>query len=327
MMSEATCVGTVQNADLPRFKNFEETGWSQENKRPMPLSGLDLRNLATTKPKAFDFVLPGLRSGNAGILASPGGVGKSFLILQAAVQIASAVQFMGFDTKHGRVVYVSIEDEEDALHGRFNAIIEQFLPNDADRETLYENLIIHCPTPGEIDLLTTPSWLDAACYGTRLLIVDTMRLAHSGDENDPVQMAKFVAALILYARRHRTSIALLAHSTKSSALNGQAELAQSLRGSSVLTDNMRWQSYIVGMTKEEADSSKSSIDQMKIGNENHEKYVRFGISKTNYGPKGLPKWFYRGDHGVLIPCEIEKVKGSSPKPKQMRDARASAPYA
>jgi RecA-family ATPase len=314
-MKATKIAASVQEAYLPDLENFEETAWSRKNMRPAPLAGLDLRKLATTKPKPCDFVIPGLRRGSAGIFASPGGVGKSYLILEICVQIASGVQFLGFETKQGRVVYVSNEDDEEALHGRFHAIVDEFLPNEADREKLYKNLIIHCPTPGDIDLLTTPEWLDAACYGTRLLVVDTMRLAHSGDENCPVAMSKFVASIILYARRHKTSIALLAHSTKSSALNGLAELAQSLRGSSVLTDNFRWQSYMVGMTIEEADTLKCTVDDQKIGAENYDKYVRFGISKTNYGPKGKPKWFFRGDNGVLHPCEVERLKNSAPTKK------------
>lgn len=298
----------------PKVENIKKILQDPLLKKPTRLIGLDLRSMLKTKPPQFDFVLPGLRLGNSGILASPGGVGKSYFILQAAIQIASGVQFMNFDTKQGNVVYVSIEDDKDALHSRFNAIVEKFLPNEADREKIFSNLIIHCPTPGEIDLISKPEWLETACYQARLLIIDTMRLAHTGDENDPVQMAKFVAQLTSYARDHQTSIALLAHSTKSSALNGQAELAQSLRGSSVLTDNLRWQSYMVGMTAEEAETSKCSIDNKIIGAEKNGNFVRFGISKTNYGSKGEPKWYMRGDFGILIPCTIEKIKKTHSKP-------------
>lgn len=304
---------TSGEAGYPPLEDFEPTRWSLSNPRPAPIKGVDLRKMVETAPPKFDMVLPGLRRGISGILASPGGVGKSFLLLQSAVQIASGVDFMGFHTTPGRVVYVSIEDDEESLHARVYAIAKQFLSEKADLERLYKNLTLHCPQPGEIDLLTRPDWLDSACYGSRLVIIDTMRLSHSGDEVDAVQMTKLVAGLILHSRRHKSSTLLAAHSTKASALNGQAELAQSLRGSSVLTDNMRFQAFMVAMSEEEGAKWRESG---KLVADQYEKYVKFGVSKTNYGPKGKPRWFERGEHGVLLPVPLESTAtpaGKKPK--------------
>ena len=73
-----------------------------------------------------DYVLPGLKPRNVGLVISPGAVGKSFLSLQTAFSIA-----VGFDPfglwgggrlNRGKAVYVNLEDEEEDIEDRWQAI-------------------------------------------------------------------------------------------------------------------------------------------------------------------------------------------------------------
>ena len=84
---------------------------------------------------------------------------------------------------------------------------------------------------------------------------------------------------------------------------GQGDVQQASRGSSVLTDNIRWQSYMAGMTPDEAKLYGVENDQRGY-------FVRFGISKQNYGTPFDERWFRRREGGVLRPASLETTKKS-----------------
>ncbi|MGF6937111.1 Mrp family chromosome partitioning ATPase [Paraburkholderia sp. UCT70] len=50
---------------------------------------LDIRLTLTTPPPTLDHVLPGLLAGSVGVVAAPGGTGKSMLLTQIALAIAA----------------------------------------------------------------------------------------------------------------------------------------------------------------------------------------------------------------------------------------------
>jgi hypothetical protein len=80
-------------------------------------------------------------------------------------------------------------------------------------------------------------------------------------------------------------------------MNGQGDMQQASRGSSVLVDNIRWQMYLAGASKDEAKTL--GIDEAMRGY-----FVRAGVSKQNYGPPVADVWMRRSDGGVLIPAEL-----------------------
>src|SRR5213079_1374133 len=91
-------------------------------------------------------------------------------------------------------------------------------------------------------------------------------------------------------------------SSKALAVNGQGDLQQASRGSSVLTDNFRWQAYLAGMTNDESEKL-AHYDGQPIA-EDRGYYVRFCISKQNYGSPFTEKWFRRGKGGILEPLSL-----------------------
>lgn len=79
--------------------------------------------------------------------------------------------------------------------------------------------------------------------------------------------------------------------------------AQAGRGSSVLVDNIRWQSYLSGMTAAEA-------EEWGVDDSQRPYFVRFGVSKANYGAPFKDRWFRRHEGGVLKPAVLEKQRKS-----------------
>ena len=278
---------------------------------------LDVLKCYTTEPPPRDYVLPSLITGTVGSIVSPGGQGKSMLALMLAHQIAGFVDLLGLgELPIGRVIYLSAEDGSDILHERLHEIGKRLAS--IQREECASRLVIEDLTRHTPDILggeNASAWRDAierAAQGSRLLLLDTLRCFHSGDENDSKAMSVLMGYLRAIAARTDCAIVFLHHTSKSLAVAGQGDLQQASRGSSVLTDNIRWQAYLAGMTAEESRLLSCEAGADPIGEEKGY-YVRFGISKQNYGAPFTEKWFKRGKGGILEPASLKPAKDSHSK--------------
>lgn len=260
-----------------------------------------------TRKIALDFVLPGFLAGTVGALVSPGGVGKSYWSLQLALDIAGSVKgasLTGLKAPHGRIVLLSAEDPEDVLGTRLQAIAGagngsiSFPERDSDRPLLDHR---NCVGLG-VDVMDE-GWFSQLCEigkGARLIVLDTLRRFHQLDENSTQDMTRVLAQLERLAKETGASVLYLHHTSKAAVLNGQATLQQAARGASVLVDNARWVSYLAVMTEVEA-------RQFGVPVGAHERYVRWNISKQNYGPAQEDHWYQRDEGGVLIPVSLPSL--------------------
>lgn len=269
---------------------------------------IDILDALDSQPPELDFIVPGLVGGTVGGLISAGGGGKSFFALQLGVQISSGIDCLDWGVRlaQGKVLYLASEDPECALKRRIHALSE-FVPHEA-RQELADNFVLRVPEglADKLDLLSpsTEHRLAEQAAGYRLVILDTLRRFHSGNENDASAMAHLVSSLEAVAHTANTTILFLHHASKYSALNGSADEQQASRGSSVLVDNVRWQSYLVTMSEQEAKKLRVDESERKL-------FVRFGVSKQNYSAPLEDMWFRRCTGGVLRFHRFEKQTESS----------------
>lgn len=264
--------------------------------------------LATFKeePPPIDYVLPNMIAGSVGGLVSPGGAGKSMLALQLATeigaQVAGGVDLLGLGPLHtGRVLYLPAEDPTIAIKHRLHAL-GSYLTAD-QRHAVAEGFTIQ-PLVGSAPNIMEQKWFDAflrGAEGTRLMIFDTLRRFHYEDENLSGPMAEVIGRMELLAAETGCSILFLHHASKAMAISGQGDQQQASRGSSVLVDNVRWSSYLAGMTRGEAENWGVDVEQRSY-------FVRFGISKGNYGPPFQERWLRRHEGGVLKAAVFELPK-------------------
>lgn len=266
---------------------------------------LDLRRAVEHKPKPLDFVLPGFKSGTVGALVSPGATGKTMLALQSAVTVSGGpdmLDFASMDTAWrrtaGRVVFLTGEDPADVLNGRFHAIGQRLNP--VEREAMFENLSV-APLVGRgADVMTLEwrRWIAGVTRDARLVVIDTLRRFHQLDENDGGHMARLLAYMEQLCRENSTTVLFLHHTSKAGALNG-GDAQQASRGSSVLTDNARFQANLVGMTPEQA-------KQFDVDENCRRNFVRLSFPKINYSAPISDQWFRRRDGGLLEPAVLER---------------------
>ena len=266
---------------------------------------LNLRHAVEQAPEPLDFVLPGFKSGTVGALVSPGATGKTMLALQAAVTVSGGPDMLDFASMDaawrrtaGRVVFLTGEDPADVLNGRFHAIGQRLNP--AEREAMFENLSV-APLVGRgADVMTLEwrRWIAGVTRDARLVVIDTLRRFHQLDENDGGHMAGLLAYMEQLCRENSTTVLFLHHTSKAGALNG-GDAQQASRGSSVLTDNARFQANLVGMTPEQA-------KQFDVDENCRRNFVRLSFPKINYSAPIPDQWFRRRDGGVLEPAVLER---------------------
>ena len=267
---------------------------------------LDLMVAFTDPPPRIDYVLPNMVAGTVGALVSPGGAGKSMLILQLAVQIAGGPDLLGVgELATGAVVYLPAEDPPVAIHHRLHALGAHLTA--AQRQVVADGLLIE-PLIGKCPNIMTRDWFDAlkrAAEGRRLMILDTLRRFHIEEENASGPMAQVIGRLEVIAADTGCAVVFLHHANKGAAMMGAGDQQQASRGSSVLVDNIRWQSYLSGMTQAEAEEWGVDASQRRF-------FVRYGISKANYSAPFEECWFRRHEGGVLKPAVLERQKRQPP---------------
>ena len=236
---------------------------------------INILNAFSNVPAPIRFIFPGLPYGVVGSIISPGGVGKSAFALSLACQIAGGPCLTGLPSDEiGKVVYVAGEDPENVIEHRLFAVGEHC--NQVERETIAENLTIIPASAENLDILSTKTqeFFSKLATGATLLILDTLRVIHSADENDSGAMSNVVGHLKRIANQTGCSIIFLHHTNKNSMNTGGGNEQQASRGSSVLVDNIRWQGFL----------TKMPDDMFKDLTELERKYfVLFGVSKQNYG--------------------------------------------
>lgn len=262
---------------------------------------LDLRAAIEQTPKPLDFVLPGLKSGTVGAIVSPGATGKTMLALQAAITVACGADTLnltalGWQSVGGRVLFLSGEDPEDVLGERMHHIGQRLAPE--QREALFERLAV-APLMGRgPDLMSQQwrDWLATEAADVRLIVIDTLRRFHRMDENDGGEMAGLLAYLEQICRENDATILFLHHTSKAGALS---DAQQASRGSSVLTDNARFQANLVTMTPSQA-------EEWGIDESCRRHFVRLSFAKLNYSAPLPDRWFRRREGGVLEPAVLDR---------------------
>ncbi|MDR1312929.1 MAG: helicase RepA family protein [Deltaproteobacteria bacterium] len=276
----------------------------------------------------IDYVFPNFPAGTVGSLISPGGTGKSTLALQLAASIASGsdmLRFWPYEAKgaDGRMapagaVYINIEDQKEIVDRRL-AAIGSLLDGPA-RLAAKRNLSVRHLQDTNIDFRDRKwaAFLLEQAAGKRLMAIDTFSRSHSFDENSAKDMGTAMKILEVIAKITGCSILFLHHTSKSAAMNGDVDKQQAARGSSVTTDNARFQSFISVFS--ENDASSSNLQMALLGDtgipftipdptdqRQRRMYVRFGVCKSNSGAPFEERCLKRGREGIFSPLPRQEI--------------------
>jgi RecA-family ATPase len=246
-----------------------------------------------------DWVLPGLPVRDVGMIAAPGGTGKTRLGLQLAIGVALGTgwPWRTPPAAPGRVLYLAAEEHPDILRDRLRAIAQatSMLPEKMDRlDPLLDIFSMITVPEATLSAFGNEGPLVAALLGLaerqyRLIIIDPIAsFAGIDAENDNAAATRVVKYLRAVGEATGAAVLVLHHVAKSAILNGQTHLAVAARGAIALTDGVRWQAQFTRPPDHKADSSDASSF-----------YRQLVVAKANHVRDGETAWLKFDTDGVL----------------------------
>ena len=275
----------------------------------MSWAPLNIARALTDARPVLDLVLPGLPVGTVGNLVAPGATGKTQFLLQLAVSRCLGLPALGGlfpAAQPENVLFLAAEEQEIVMRQRLHDVtawlVEEGLFPSRTRcevvEALSQRLTLFPLTGHDVCLLSDGDYTEVLtrmgklAQGNRLVIADPLRRFHDGDENDSGAMTQLVQGFERIAMATQGAVLVAHHTSKAATLGGQGEIQQAARGSSALTDGVRWQANLTGMPAKTATELGLGADEAKF-------LVRFDISKSNYGAPQAPTWLRRLPGGIL----------------------------
>jgi hypothetical protein len=202
------------------------------------------------RQETIDWMVEGMiQSGANGSFISHPKSGKSYLVLDLALALASGQKWLDFFIpRRVRVALVSREDSAGLTQVR-KAKITQFrnLTNTDLDGWFYINAKglkpkVMLDYPDDVAMLVT----DLKRYQTEFLILDVMRVLHGGDENDNNVMQKVVDSMNRIQGETGVSICLVHHESKNQTPG--TRLTERVRGGSAIAG---WFEWVIGITQME----------------------------------------------------------------------------
>lgn len=194
--------------DRQSFEQALKTGLL--NDAPQPLETISARELQRKEIPPMRFVVNGLIPAGLNILASPPKYGKSWLVLDLGMSVASGRKFLGYTTNRCACLYLALEDSQRRLKSRMNKL----LCSSPAPDGFYFATAAKPLDDGLLDELE--AFLDAH-RDTGLIIIDTLqrvRGAAHGREGAYAADYREVGALKAFADRHNVALLLVHHLRK-----------------------------------------------------------------------------------------------------------------
>lgn len=318
----------IDNIILPF--NDGSPGWRDDPapapRPPLRMPGvMDMPKFLSCAAPEPDHVLPGLEAGDVGSIVAAGATGKSLLALQILVACAGGADLLelgkaapGWAPGCADVMYLCAEDRQNIVWRRIQAMAGRLTAEQKDAVGRHLHAVPLRGCGARLDDYEWRKAIEDGAAGKRLVILDTLRRFHQADENDGTAMAELIMFMEQISAGTGAAIVFLHHTSKDAARSGTAGEQQASRGSSVLTDNVRWQVNLATMAEKEA--AKAGVPETE-----RRRHVKLVLSKINYGG-GIPDlWFVRGAGGVLLPeSTIASALADHATKKEAQQARAAA---
>ena len=280
-----------------------------------------------------------LPRGKVGMIAAEGGAGKTMALIQLALAVATGIDWLEYQTAppNGRVLIALGEEDEMELRRRIYRAFESMWPGggrarDEAKEQARQDIhkrIVALPLAGMAtpfvttnprtkEVEQTPAFealqrkLEEGGERWSLIILDPLsRFAGAETETDNAAATRFVQAIESLPKVNGNPNVLLAHhTTKGSRREGNND-ASSARGSSALSDGVRWH-----LSMEPERGLEAELGLMPS------KEVHIKLVKTNCGPYAPRITVIREEEGTLRVLNAgEKAAAARARAQQQEDAK------
>lgn len=283
--------------------------------------------------------------GQTTVLASIGGLGKSYLTLDLAHKVALAKKedFFGIHSKtafgriasFGTAVYISAEDDKIEIHSRLASLDPAKMIYTTGRGN--NLIVVPCPSTGQNcrlfvsdhdEVRPTRVWLDIVDKlkqkkDLRLIAIDPIQALIAADMNNPSHVQAIVSELNRLAADTGAAVLFLHHGKKPAnqhPIETPADARESIRGSGAIVDSVR--SAIVLWEPEQSEGQ----DICEAMNVNYTPGVvaQMAVVKSNGASDKSIKTLIRSEHGLLEDrtSDYRQAKGEAAGDLEMAIASA-----
>lgn len=254
------------------------------------------------------------------LLLGEGAVGKSKFLRSLMLHAAAGLPFLGQDTKPGRYVYLSAEDELTEVWRDAQKIVRKLHPesqaaalaNFSAIDAVGKGLYFINADDGIARVDATVDRIAEAVGTARMIAVDTLSRVNGADENSNANMAVIESGCARLAHKTGAAVFVTHHVAKQAAREGISDLHAG-RGGSALGDNFRGVLRLMPAsaadTKSYTEISPQEVERGDI--------LRLVHAKNSYGPKATPVWLRRLDDGLLVQFAPSKTNEAD-KTEMMR---------
>ncbi len=280
---------------------------------------IDILRAIYEEPEPMDFVIYGFETGTVGILSGAGSVGKGYFSIHLGFALADTTQTLNFlglcGEKRGKVGLVTSEDSEKALLKRIHFIGQHIGSKIGFKNEVFEavnenfdivsvqgmNPSIYSHNSDYSIKKRIKAWregLERFCTGRRLVVIDTFRRFFDGDENNSGDVSEVLKIFESIAHKTECAILITHHHSKAGSIGEKNDEQTSVRGSSAIIDNARYQISLAKMSKDQA-------KKFNIPEEERHFFLQVDIPKLNYAAPTEKKWLKRLKGGVLEEIDID----------------------
>ena len=218
--SRMTRMPGVQRGDKKQFIIAENIGcesfeaWKEyiEDSTDTLPEIVDFGSLTDLPPLSEEIIGGILRKGHKMLISGASKAGKSFLLIELALSVASGNKWLGFPCKKGRVLYVNLEVDGNSFFHRVRSVLEE------KGGALIDGLDIWNLRGEQVNVQSLAPRLIRRTKnkGYSMIIIDPLYKLNEGDENSASEMGKFFNQLDHIAKEVGASIVLCHHHSKGS---------------------------------------------------------------------------------------------------------------
>lgn len=301
------------NAEMAEFESIELKSMPSEFEPLFDIAEASVSQYLLTPPPPRRYLLKQcLPIGKTGLLVGMGGVRKSHLMLELQISIATGKPLCGHwhIGEKGATLGLFAEEDKEELHRRLFYAAEKL--SKIDKTLIEERVFIKSMTglnnqmasKHDYSGVEITDFIDRLILtakqipNLKLIILDPASRFRGGDENSSTDTTRFVEACEIVAKETRATVLIVHHVNKTSISESESSQAAS-RGSSALTDGVRWQMNMSLM-------SISSAKKFGIPEDDRKSYISADVTKNNYAPpQKKTVWLeLTKPHGVLKYVEL-----------------------
>lgn len=305
-----------------------------------------------TKPKPVDALLtltrkdgktvPWLPRGTVALLASPGGTGKSTLVMQLVLSVASGVRWLDqFDVPQaGRVCVWSGEDDEEDMHRRAHAVAYELRMGGqrglAALPEGWEDNVFRAAVNGEdgrfvdraSDALVETEFFASVLSQVEelqpaLVVLDPASRFMGTEENDNAQATRWITlAEKLKNTASKPTVLVLVHTGKGKDLDSQ----EAIRGASAMVDGARWAATLSRSTRDGEEFDLLQLRRVKNNrcppDEGAVLLERDEFGAVKYASAAAEAWFARRLLDLLAPSKVKEREADEAKERALSRAKA-----